>query len=109
MLESGLMSLLLTLFRVYATVISTKNKVENNNRQIKALFKLLKEDDDKLDKHSATLTEHKVLIENDMTIRKIDARNALRELLKQTKKHNDEKFKKLEDGIEKILLKLENS
>ena len=102
-----MISTVIAIVGVVSTFAITKNKVENNDKQIQAIFKILKGLGDKVDTHSGSLSEHKAMIKSSMTMTQADSKFVSKELFKQMEKHIDEKFDKLENGIEKILTKLE--
>ncbi len=106
-MESWMISIVIAIVGVVSTFAITKNKVENNDKQIEAIFKILKGLGEKVDIHSESLSEHKVMIKSSMTMTQADSKFVSKELFKQMEKHIDEKFDKLENGIEKILTKLE--
>lgn len=105
-MESWIISIVIAIVGVVSTFAITKNKVENNDKQIEAIFKILKDLGEKVDLHSESLSEHKVMIKSSMTMTQADNKFVSKELFKQMEKHIDEKFDKLENGIEKILAKL---
>jgi ribosome-associated translation inhibitor RaiA len=100
--ESWVISLIIAFAGVLATFAVTKNKVENNDKQIEAIFKILKSLGEKVDTHSESLSEYKVEIKSTVSMKEVRAEFVSKELFK----HIDEKFDKLENGIEKILNKL---
>ncbi len=102
-----MISIVIAIVGVISTFAITKNKVENNDEQIKAVFKMLKGHGDKIDSHSESLVAHQVEIKSTVTMKEVRAEFVSKELFKQMEKHIDEKFDKLENGIEKILTKLE--
>jgi phosphopantetheine adenylyltransferase len=61
----------------------------------------------KLDDHSNALVEVKEKITQAPTMTEVRNEFVSKEMFKQMEKHIDEKFDKLENGIEKILTKLE--
>ena len=61
----------------------------------------------KLDEHSNALVEVKEKITQAPTMTEVRNEFVSKEMFKQMEKHIDEKFDKLENGIEKILYKLE--
>ncbi len=105
-MESWVISLIIAFAGVLATFAVTKNKVENNDKQIEAIFKILKSLGEKVDTHSESLSEYKVEIKSTVSMKEVRAEFVSKELFKQMEKHIDEKFDKLENGIEKILNKL---
>jgi len=108
-MESWVISLVIAVVGVVSTFAVTKNKVDNNDKQIEAIFKILKGLGEKVDIHSESLSEHKVMIKSSMTMQQADNKYVSKEMFKQMEKHIDEKFDKLENGIEKILNKLERT
>ncbi len=106
-MEGWMISLVIAVVGVVSTFAITKNKVDNNDKQIEVIFKMLKGLGDKVDTHSESLSEHKVMIKSSMTMSDADTKFVSKEMFKQMEKHIDEKFDKLENGIEKILNKLE--
>jgi hypothetical protein len=106
-MESWIISVIIAVVGVISTFAVTKNKVENNDKQIEAIFKMLKGFGEKVDNHSESLSEHKVMIKSSMTMSQADNKYVSKEMFKQMEKHIDGKFETLENGIEKILLKLE--
>ncbi len=61
----------------------------------------------KLENHSTRLTELQEKITQTPTMNEVRTEFVTKEMFKQMEKHIDEKFDKLESGIEKILSKLE--
>lgn len=105
----------LTYFAVFITV---KNKTEQHHQDIKDLkekAELHKKEDeilhgkmfDKLDDVNQELATHKVKLGNAPTMEQVRQEFVTKEMFRQLEKHMDEKFDKLENGIEKILAKLE--
>ena len=114
-----------------AVIVTVKNKTDQNNKDIIELkTQHLKDIDeirktairhheidealhtkffDKLDAINEVITEHKTRISNAPTMEQVRVEFVSKEMFKQMEKHIDEKFDKLENGIEKILNKLERS
>jgi len=136
-MEGWVISLLGLLFSIavaivtyVATIVTVKNKTEQNNKDIDDLKKLhIKNIDEvretsrrhntsdealhskffeKLDIMNETITEHKTKLANAPTMEQVRVEFVSKEMFKQMEKHIDEKFDKLESGIEKILNKLDN-
>lgn len=105
-MESWMISIVIASVGVISSFAITKNKVENNDKQIEAVFKILKGLGEKVDMHSESLSEHKVEIKSTVSMKEVRAEFVSKELFKQMEKHIDKKFDKLESGIEKILNKL---
>ncbi len=106
-MESWMLSLVIAIVGVISTFAVTKNKVDNNDKQIEALFKMNKSIGEKVDNHGESLSEHKVMIKSSMTMNDADNKYVSKEMFQQMEKHMDDKFDRLENGIEKILTKLE--
>ena len=84
-----------------------------NEKMITKLEDHNKEDDNvhnsmfkKLDTLSEKIAEHKIQLANAPTMEMVRTEFVSKEMFKQMEKHMDEKFTKLENGIEKILEKL---
>jgi len=112
-----------------ASIVTVRNKTEQNNKDISDLkAQHIKDIDEvrkssirhheadellhsklfeKLDGINETITEHKTRLGNAPSMEQVRAEFVSKEMFKQMEKHIDEKFDKVENGIDKILSKLE--
>lgn len=117
-MESWMISLGIGLLTYVSMFVTLKNKTDQHSTDIKDLREKndrhKREDDslhekmfDKLDDVNQELATHKVKLGNAPTMEQVRAEFVTKEMFKQMEKHIDEKFDKLESGIEKILNKLD--
>lgn len=117
-MESWMISLGIGLLTYVSMFVTLKNKTDQHGSDIKEIREKnerhKKEDDilrskmfDKLDDVNQELATHKVRLGNAPTMEQVRAEFVTKEMFKQMEKHIDEKFDKVESGIEKILNKLE--
>jgi hypothetical protein len=117
-MESWMISLGIALLGYVAMFVTTKSQTQQNSKDIEKLQNInvshKKEDDiahgsifTKLDIANEVLAEHKVKLGTAPTMEQVRAEFVSKEMFKQMEKHIDEKFDKLENGIDKILNKLE--
>ena len=117
-MESWMISLAIAICASIATFITIKNSATQNAKDIEKIqetsIQHKREEDklhialfEKIDKANETLAEHKVKLGASPTMENVRAEFVSKEMFKQMEKHIDEKFDKLESGIEKILDKSE--
>ncbi len=108
----------LALLTYVAIIVTIRNKTEQHTKDIEKLQtanadhrrddeKLHSKMFDKIDELNTEIAEHKVRLGNAPNMEQVRAEFVSKEMFKQMEKHIDEKFDKLENGIEKILHKLE--
>ena len=118
-MESWQVSVVIGVITYISIFVTLKNKTEQNTADIKDIKekneRRKKEDDilhsklfDKLDDVNQEIATHKVKLGNAPTMEQVRAEFVTKEMFKQMEKHIDEKFDKLENGIDKILAKLES-
>ncbi len=117
-MESWQVSVIIGVITYISIFVTLKNKTEQNTSDIKDLRdkndRHKKEDYIlhgkifyKLDDVSQEIATHKVRLANAPTMEQVRTEFVTKEMFKQMEKHIDEKFDKLENGIDKILTKLE--
>ena len=118
-MESWQISVVIGFITYISIFVTIKNKTEQNSSDIKDLKdkndRHKKEADilhgrmfDKLDDVNQEIATHKVRLGSAPTMEQVRAEFVTKEMFKQMEKHIDEKFDKLENGIDKILTKLES-
>lgn len=117
-MESWQVSIILGLITYISIFVTVRNKTDQHTKDIEKLQEGSanhKKDDeklhskmfDKIDELNTEIAEHKVRLGNAPTMEQVRAEFVSKEMFKQMEKHIDEKFDKLESGIDKILNKLE--
>lgn len=117
-MESWMISVAVGVLTYFSMFITMKNKTDQHSLDIKEIKdkneRHKKEDDilhgkmfDKLDELNKEMATHKVFIGNTPTMEQVRNEFVTKEMFKQMEKHIDEKFDKLENGIDKILTKLD--
>lgn len=117
-MESWMASVAIGVLTYFSMFITMRNKTDQHSLDIKEIKEKgernKKEDDilhgkmfDKLDEVNKELATYKVFIGNAPTMEQVRNEFVTKEMFKQMEKHIDEKFDKLENGIDKILNKLE--
>ena len=113
-----MISLAIGVLTYFSMFVTMKNKTDQHGLDIKEIKEKnerhKKEDDilhgkmfDKLDELNKEIATHKVFIGNAPTMEQVRNEFVTKEMFKQMEKHIDEKFDKVENGIDKILSKLE--
>lgn len=118
-MESWQVSVVIGVVTYISIFVTLKNRTEQNTLDIKDIKDKSehrrKEDEvlrgrmfDKLDDVNQEIATHKVRLGNAPTMEQVRTEFVTKEMFKQMEKHIDEKFDKLENGIDKILTKLES-
>ena len=105
-MESWMVSLAIAVAGGIATFAITKNRVDNNDKQILTILSDVKEIKNKLSSHSELLSEHNIKIQTGASMKEVRAEFVSKEMFKQLEKHMDEKFSRVERGISEILREL---
>jgi len=111
---SSLISLFVGVVTYVSIIVTMKNKGDVNQKDIEKAqenhdtYKIANEKIhskmfDKIDELNTEIAEHKVRLGNAPNMEQVRAEFVSKEMFKQMEKHIDEKFDKLENGIEKIL------
>ena len=118
-MESWQISLGFGIVTYIALFVTVRNKTDQHTKEIEKIQTAKKETNkkneglvekifEKLDEINAEVAEHKVRLGTAPNMEQVRAEFVSKEMFKQMQKHIDEKFDRLENGIDKILSKLEN-
>jgi len=117
-MESWMVSVIIGALTYFSMLVTMKNKTDQHSLDIKEIKEKderhKKEDDnlhaklfDKINELNKEVSRHKVIIANSPTMEQVRNEFVTKEMFKQMEKHIDEKFDKVENGVDKILSKLE--
>lgn len=94
-----MISLVFALFTLAGVFAVNRFMTAQNSNRIDAVAK-------KVDEHSETISEHKIIVSNAVTMEQVDSKFLTRDLFAAHEKHIDQRFhsleKKLDNGFEEV-------
>ncbi len=103
-IESWMVSGSISLAGLIAVLAVSKYKIDENKSDIRKVRQIL---DNKVESLRDTTNAHKVKFTSTPSMEKVRAEFVSKEMFKQMEKYMDGKFKTLENGIDKILFRLD--